>query len=65
MIIWYTWMNSSRLLEPSYLLIDSGLNLSGQATCLSDGARARKSPLPTEVATHSGQCRGGVSNLAR
>jgi hypothetical protein len=54
MTVWYTWMNSSRLLEPSYLSIGPSLNLSCQETCLSDGARARKLPLPDGVAAHFG-----------
>jgi hypothetical protein len=58
-------MNSFGLLEPSYLSIDSGLNLSGQLTCLSDGARAWKLPLPAGVAARSGEHRGGVNVLAR
>jgi hypothetical protein len=57
-------MNSSELLEPSYLLIDLGLNLSSQATYLSDGAKVRKPPLLVGVAAHSGERRGGVDDLA-
>jgi hypothetical protein len=37
-------MNSSGLLKPTYLSIGPGLNLSGQATYLSPGARARNVP---------------------
>jgi hypothetical protein len=58
-------MNYSGLLEPSYLSMDPGLNLSSQATYLSDGARAQKPPLPARVVTRSGEHRGGVGVLAR
>jgi hypothetical protein len=64
MMVWYTWMNFLGLLESSYLSIGLGLNLSGQETCLSDGARARNPPLPDGVAAHSGERRGGVGDLA-
>jgi hypothetical protein len=39
------------------------LNLSGQTTYLSDGARAQKPPLPDGVASLTGECRGGVGDL--
>jgi hypothetical protein len=45
-------------------LIDPRLNLSGQATYLSDGVRAQKMP-PVGVATRSGERCGGVGILAR
>jgi hypothetical protein len=65
MIMWYTWMNSSGLLEPSYLSIGPGLNLSGQETYLSAGARAQKPPLSDGVGAHSRECCGGDGDLAR
>jgi hypothetical protein len=39
--------------------------LSGQATCLSDGAGARKPPLPDGGAAHSGERRGGINDVAQ
>jgi hypothetical protein len=40
-------MNSSGLLEPSYLSMCPALNFSSQMTCLSGAARAQKPPLPS------------------
>jgi hypothetical protein len=52
-------MNSLGLLEPSYLSIDQGLNLSSQATYLSSGAREQNAPLPDGVGARNGEHRGG------
>jgi hypothetical protein len=52
-------MNSSGLLEPSYLSIGLGLNLSRQTTYLSSGARAWNAPLPDGVGTCAGESHGG------
>jgi hypothetical protein len=57
-------MNSSGLLEPSYLLIGPGLKLLGQVTCLSPGARAWNVPLPGDVVACTRECRWGDSFLA-
>jgi hypothetical protein len=40
------------------------LNLSCQTISLSDGARARKSPLPDGVTSLAGEHHGGVGDLA-
>jgi hypothetical protein len=57
-------MNSSGLLDPSYLSMCPALNFSSQTTCLSSAARARKSSLPGGVTPHTGERRGGVGGLA-
>jgi hypothetical protein len=58
-------MNSSRLLESSYLSIGPDLNLSGQETYLSVGATVQNPPLSDGVAAHSGERSGGDGDLAR
>jgi hypothetical protein len=58
-------MNSSGLLEPSYLSMDLGLNLLGQTTCLSDGARAWKPPLLARVVALFRDHHGGVGERPR
>jgi hypothetical protein len=57
-------MNSSRLLESSYLLMCLALNSSGQTTCLSGVARAWKPPVLDGVTSLAGERRGGVDDLA-
>jgi hypothetical protein len=64
MTVWYTWMNFSVLLDPSYLSMCPALNFSDQITCLSGGARAQKPPLPDGVTSLTGERRGGVDDLA-
>jgi hypothetical protein len=45
--------------------MDPGLNLLGQTTCLSDGARAQKPPCLVGVMARFEERRGGVDDLAR
>jgi hypothetical protein len=57
-------MNSSGLLGFSYLSIGPSLNLSGQTTCLSSGAKAWNVSLLDGVGTHPRERRGGDDVLA-
>jgi hypothetical protein len=57
-------MNSSGLLELSYLSMCRALNFSGQMTYLSGAARARKLPLPDGVTSLPRDHRGWVGDLA-
>jgi hypothetical protein len=57
-------MNSSRLLDPSYLLMCSVLNLSDHLTSLSGAARVQKLPLPDGMSSPARDQRGGVNDLA-
>jgi hypothetical protein len=58
MIVWYTWINSSGLLEPWYQSMLPILNLSSHRTCLSGPVRARNPLLPIR-ATSSAKDRCG------
>jgi hypothetical protein len=57
-------MNYLRLLEPSYVSIGPGLNLSGQVTCLGLGAKALNVPLQDGVAARAGERQWGDGDLA-
>jgi hypothetical protein len=57
-------MNSSGLLDLSYLLMCPALNFSSQMTCLSGGARAWKLPLPDGVTSLDGEHRVEVGDVS-
>jgi hypothetical protein len=57
-------MNYLGLLVMSYLSISLGLNLSGQATCLSLGAKAQNVSLPDGVDARTDEHHGGDGILA-